>query len=286
MFGALFGQHVSLQRLPGLDAVAASIITLTTDFGASSPYVAAMKGVILRINPAIQLVDLSHVVPAQNVAHAGFFLAGAVPYFPHSALHLVVVDPGVGSDRSILCVDLGGHLLVGPDNGFWSPLQRRLAVEPVVYRIEDNRWQLTQVSHTFHGRDRMAPAIAHLSLGRAPCALGPRVKKWCELAEAQPIVWPGEIRGSIVFIDDFGNLITNITGAHVRALSDAYEVEVGGKTLRGIMRTYSDVSPKNPLALLSSFDLLEIAVCQGNAELLFSVGVGACVILRGRTPES
>jgi S-adenosyl-L-methionine hydrolase (adenosine-forming) len=262
--------------------VAAPIITLTTDFGAASPYVAAMKGVILRINPAVQLVDLSHAIPPQNIAHAGFFLAGAVPYFPLSALHLVVVDPGVGSERSILCVDLGGHLLLGPDNGFWSPLQRRLMVEPIVHRVDDSRWQLPQVSNTFHGRDRMAPAIARLSLGLAPAALGPRTAQWCELLATGSDTRPGEIRGTIVFIDDFGNLITNITAAEVRTLGEPYEVEVGGKTLRGIMRTYSDVSVGTSLVLLSSFDLLEIAVCQGNAELLFSVGVGACVTLRGR----
>ena len=261
--------------------MAARTITLTTDFGVASPYVAAMKGVILRINPDVQLLDLSHAIPAQDVAHAGFFLAGAVPYFPTAALHLVVVDPGVGSDRSILCVDLGGHVLIGPDNGFWTPLQRKLATKAIVYRVNDRRLDLPEVSNTFHGRDRMAPAIAHLSLGASPESLGPQVTNWCELPENRPEFVVGEIRGKVVFIDDFGNLITNISSADVRNLREPYELILHDKTLRGIMRTYSDVSAGNPIALLSSFDLLEIAVCQGSAELLFSAGVGACVILRG-----
>ena len=102
-----------------------STITLTTDFGTASPYVAAMKGVLLSINPEARLVDLTNEIPPQNVSLVGFFLAGAVPFFPNSAVHLVVVDPGVGTDRAIICVDLAGCQLIGPDNGFWCALSRK-----------------------------------------------------------------------------------------------------------------------------------------------------------------
>jgi S-adenosylmethionine hydrolase len=262
-----------------------SIITLTTDFGTASPYVAAMKGVILRINPAVQLVDLTHAIPAQDVDHAGFFLAGAVPYFPPAARHLVVVDPGVGSDRAIICVVLGEHIVVGPDNGFWNPLQLVLDVEPVVYRVDAARWRLPRVSNTFHGRDLMAPAIAQLTLGQTPESLGERTNRWVRRDSARPEIRSGEIIGKIVFVDGFGNLITNITSKDLQTLNPPYDIEVGSLKLHELMRTYSDVRPGTPVALLSSFNLLEIAVCQANAELLFSVGVGACVTLRERAPE-
>ncbi len=257
------------------------IITLTTDFGTVSPYVSAMKGVLLGINPDARLIDLTHDVPPQNIVHAGFFLAGAVPFFPRSAIHLVVVDPGVGSSRAILCIELAGHVLVGPDNGFWCVLGERLAARPNVYRVDTESWRLLRVSNTFHGRDLMAPVAARLSLGFAPESVGEHFENWCRLDQSRAQRTGGEINGKIIFVDGFGNLITNIRADDIEQISNPVEIVVGDKIIRGIMRTYSDVKPGEPLALLSSFDLLEIAVCCGNAELLFSAGVGACVILRG-----
>jgi S-adenosyl-L-methionine hydrolase (adenosine-forming) len=266
--------------------VSGSTITLTTDFGTASPYVAAMKGVLLSVNPNARLVDLTHEVPPQNVAYAGFFLAGALPYFPKSAVHLVVVDPGVGTDRNILCVDLGGCQLVGPDNGFWSALSQKLDLEPSVYRVDCLRCQLSIVSHTFHGRDKMAPAAARLSLGHPPQSLGERTKEWCELEQDFPSVVGSEVHGKVIFIDGFGNLITNIASIDIQKIDTPFEVEIAGKTVRQIVRTYADAAPGTPLALLSSFNLLEIAICQGSAELFFSAGVGACVVLRRRKLQS
>src|SRR5579862_8259332 len=120
--------------------MSASVITLTTDFGTASPYVAGLKGVLLSLNPQANLVDLTHQVPPQNIAYAGFFLAGALPFFPSTAVHLVVVDPGVGSDRAILCVEIAGRVLVGPDNGFWCDLARQLKTQPNVFQIDNQRW--------------------------------------------------------------------------------------------------------------------------------------------------
>jgi len=178
--------------------VSGSIITLTTDFGTVSPYVAAMKGVLLGINPDARLIDLTHDVPPQNIVHAGFFLAGAVPYFPASAVHLVVVDPGVGSSRAILCIELAGHVLVGPDNGFWCVLSQRLAARPNVYRVDEKCWGLPRVSNTFHGRDLMAPVAARLSQGYAPESVGECFENWCRLDQPGARVTGSEIRGTII----------------------------------------------------------------------------------------
>lgn len=263
--------------------MSAAIITLTTDFGTASPYVAAMKGVLLGCNPQATLVDLTHEVPPQNIAYAGFFLAGALPFFPKSAVHLVVVDPGVGSDRAILCVDLGGSYVVGPDNGFWRPVSHKLKAQPQVFRMDCQRWERVGASNTFHGRDRMAPIVGRLSLGYAPESMGERTQEWVDLKESEPQVVGDEIRGQVVFVDGFGNLITNISPKYLKRVPEPFVVEVAGKTVHQFRKTYADVNPGTALALLSSFDLLEIAICQGNAELFFSAGVGACVLLRRKT---
>ncbi len=261
------------------------LITLTTDFGTASPYVAAMKGVILSINPDAQLVDLSHEIPPQNIPYTGFFLAGALPYFPKSAVHLVVVDPEVGTDRAILCVDIAGCRLIGPDNGFWLPLSQKLQAEPKVYRVDYLRWQLPKTSHTFHGRDRMAPVAARLSLGYAPESFGEKTQQWRQLAVKTAKVNSSEICGEVVFVDGFGNLISNISSDDLQKIDTPFEVEIAGKTVTECTQTYSQTPPGTPIALLSSFDLLEIAISQGSAELFFSAGVGACVAVRGRTPS-
>jgi S-adenosylmethionine hydrolase len=258
------------------------IITLTTDFGTAAPYAAAMKGVLLSINPDAHLIDLTHEIPPQNVVYAGFFLAGALPFFPKSAVHLVVVDPGVGTDRAILCIDLAGSRLIGPDNGFWCALSKKLDARPNVYRVDCQRWQLPMVSNTFHGRDRMAPAAARLSLGYATESLGEKTTQWCQLDDGPAKVADSEIHGKIVFIDGFGNLITNISSGDLQKIDTPFEVELAGRTVSQCAKTYGDAAPGTSIAILSSFDLLEIAICQGNAELSFSAGVGACVVVRGR----
>src|SRR5258708_2611532 len=141
------------------------IITLTTDFGEDSPYVAAMKGGILGINSCARLLDLSHQIPPQDVRHASFFLAAAIPYFPSDVLHVIVVDPGVGTDRALLYVVVQGHRLLVPDNGCWTELERGAIGPPKVLRLAEQRYWRQEVSATFHGRDILAPVAGHLSLG-------------------------------------------------------------------------------------------------------------------------
>src|SRR5262249_606043 len=154
------------------------IITLTTDFGDGSPYVAAMKGVILGINPAARLIDLSHHIPPQDVRHAAYFLAESIPNFPPEAIHVLVVDPGVGTDRALLYVEGERHRLLAPDNGCWTAVPN--TPRRVIRLTERNYWR-PEVSNTFHGRDILAPVAAHLSLGVDASLLGPAVTRWEQL---------------------------------------------------------------------------------------------------------
>src|SRR5215213_2539522 len=149
-----------------------SIITLTTDFGEGSPYVAAMKGVILSLNPSARLVDITHTIPPQNIRRGAMVLDEVTPLFPAGTLHVAVVDPGVGTARAIVYAEVGDQRYIGPDNGLFSRLAERHA--PTKIRaITEERWFRRPVAPTFHGRDIMAPAAAHLSLGVDPDSLGP-----------------------------------------------------------------------------------------------------------------
>ncbi len=199
------------------------IITLTTDFGTAGPYVAAMKGVILGINPAVQLVDVSHEIAPQNIREAALCLAQVVPCFPPGTIHVVVVDPGVGSDRRLLGAQARGQLFLAPDNGVLSwavrgTLQGGPTAEDAEGRREENsvieltekRFWRESVAATFHGRDILAPVAAHLSLGVSPAQLGRPVSEYVQLP------WPAATRngialvGEVLAVDRFGNLITNI----------------------------------------------------------------------------
>ncbi|HMF13947.1 MAG TPA: SAM-dependent chlorinase/fluorinase, partial [Gemmataceae bacterium] len=186
------------------------IITLTTDFGEESPYVAAVKGVILSVNPAARIVDLSHQVPPQDVRHAAFLLAECIPYFPPEVIHLVVVDPGVGSERALLYLEIDGHRMLAPDNGCWTLVKG--TIQRVVRLAEPKYWR-PEISSTFHGRDILAPVAAHLSLGVNPALLGPQVEGWEKLELPAWTDYANGVGGEVIFVDHFGNLITNVPAA-------------------------------------------------------------------------
>jgi S-adenosylmethionine hydrolase len=253
--------------------MADAIITLTTDFGAASPYAAAMKGVILALNPAARLVDLSHQIPPQAVRHTAFFLAGAVPYFPPGTIHVVVVDPGVGTVRTILYVEAGGQRLLVPDNGCWTLLA---GGSPRVIRLAEPRFWRQPVSATFHGRDIFAPVAGHLSLGADAALLGPAVAEWVRLPIPAPRPVTNGFTGEVIFIDDFGNIITNIRG---EGMQRPDLLTLGGASFRqgaGFrwVRSYAEAEPGSLVALVSSAGLFELAVCQGNGAERLGVKVG------------
>jgi S-adenosylmethionine hydrolase len=249
--------------------VADPLITLTTDFGCDSPYVAAMKGVILSLNPAARLHDLSHAIPPQDLRHAAFFLSGAVPYFPKGTLHVIVVDPGVGTERAMLYAELGGQRLLVPDNGVWT----RLGPPGRVIQLREKRYWRADVSRTFHGRDILAPVAGHLSLGLDPAALGPAVSEWVHLTAPEFRRGPHGLTGEVVFVDHFGNLVSNIPG---EALGGPARVTVAGQEAR-LVHTYADAPPGTLVAVVSSWGTLEVAVSQGSAAARLQAGVGTPV---------
>jgi S-adenosyl-L-methionine hydrolase (adenosine-forming) len=257
------------------------LITLTTDFGGDSPYVAAMKGVILSVNPRVRLIDLSHQIPSQDVRFAAFFLRASIPYFPPETIHVVVVDPGVGTDRALLYVEVGGHRLLAPDNGCWTGLIRPRSDPPTVFRLTERRFWRPTVSPTFHGRDILAPVAAHLSLGEDPRNLGQPFEDWVRLETKSPIIKPDQLVGEVIFIDHFGNLITNIPGEAFAGLVDKQvQILVGNQEISRRVRTYGEAEKGTLVALVSSADLLEVAVTGGSAQKKLGARVGTPVTVR------
>jgi S-adenosylmethionine hydrolase len=251
-----------------------SLVTLTTDFGDGSSYVAAMKGALLTVNPAARLLDLSHRLPPQDVIAAAYFLADALPWFPPGTIHVVVVDPGVGTGRALLYVRWNCQSILVPDNGCWTALLRPDDPTPHVVRLENARYWRPDVSATFHGRDILAPVAGHLTLGAAPADLGPLVTDWVRISLPRPRVSDEEICGEVVIVDPFGNLVTNIPAADV---TTAALVSVAGQPVPRRVRTYGDAEPGALVALIGSSDRLEIAVVNGSAAARLGVGVGAPV---------
>jgi S-adenosylmethionine hydrolase len=253
------------------------LVTLTTDFGVGSSYVAALKGSLLGVNPAASLLDLTHALPPQDLVATAYFLADALPWFPAGAVHVVVVDPGVGTERALLCVAWNGSTLLVPDNGCWTPLLTDTGPPPEVYRLTDRRFWRSEVSPTFHGRDILAPVAGHVSRGVRPADLGPRVADWVMLRLPQPVNTADGVRGEVVLVDRFGNLVTNIRAP---GLPQAAQVRLlGGEAVR-LVRTYGEAEPGAVVALIGSSGRLEVAAVNGSAAARLGLGVGAAVTVR------
>lgn len=254
------------------------LIALTTDYGESSPYAAVLKGAILSINPAARLLDLSHRIRPQDIAHADYFLATAVPHFPLGTIHLAVIDPGVGSERAALLAEAGGQFLIGPDNGIFTAALRTLG-GPCVRRLTEPRFWRPEVSPTFHGRDVFAPVAAHLSLGTDPAEFGPAVTEWVERKAHSAVRWEDRCRGEVRFADDFGNLITNIPAEMVAALPIRAALAGGEPHPIRWVRAYSDAGSGELVSLFSSDGFFEIAVVNGSAADRLRASPGTAVEL-------
>lgn len=257
-----------------------NLITLTTDFGTASPYVAAMKGVILSIHPEARVLDLTHAVPPQAVRHASFFLSQCVGEFPAGSIHVAVVDPGVGGERDMLLAAAGGQFVIAPDNGLITGALARLGGPAGVRRLENPAYRKSEVSATFHGRDVFAPAAAHLSRGVAPADFGPALEEWVTLPTAGPRRDPDGWAGEVIFIDDFGNLITNLTGEHVASAPAG--VTINGEDVRPVRwaRTYAEGEDGDRVMLLGSGGHFEVAVVNGSAAAQLTAGVGDRVFVK------
>ncbi len=258
------------------------IVTLLTDFGARDEYAGVMKGVILSLQPRAQVVDLCHEVPPGDIRKAGWLLEWSWRFFPAGTVHVVVVDPGVGSRRRILCCAHRGHLFLCPDNGILSLLLRNVR-RPRLHSVSRRRYFLPEISDTFHGRDILAPAAARLLGGLEPGRLGPRVRSLVRLD------WPlarrvsGGWEGEVVDTDRFGNAVTNIPAGRLGRSRAGWRVEAGGTEVGPIRRSYASVPQGDPLAAVGSRGFVEVAVSCGSAVERLGLSVGSPVrVRRGR----
>ena len=269
-----------------------SIITLLTDFGTHDAYVGVMKGVILSINPSAVVIDVCHDVDPQDLIGAAYLINSFYRYFPKGTIHIVVVDPGVGGDRAIIAVELAGHFFLAPDNGALTLLMDENDVDTVI-RVENPRYFLSTVSHTFHGRDIFAPAASHLSKGVRIDQLGSALspKDPVRLSISKPhLSEKGELIGSVISIDRFGNCISNIDESRLKEFiqtgpEKTLEIQVDKTVIKSLSQSYLNAARSDPVAVIGSFGFLEIAVNCGNAgrRLKISRGDTVAVRLRPRT---
>ncbi|HZY31893.1 MAG TPA: SAM-dependent chlorinase/fluorinase [Candidatus Methylomirabilis sp.] len=266
------------------------VITLLTDFGGSDPFVGMMKGVILGINPEAVIVDLCHGTTAHDPSEAAFLLATSYRYFPNGTIHVAVVDPGVGGPRRPILAASDGHLFVGPDNGLLGPIAERGGPSSV-RTITAERYFLLPVSATFHGRDIFAPVAGHLSLGAEPDRFGPPIDDYVRLMLPRPSPsGVGSIKGEVLRIDRFGNLVSNIARDDLERVTSggpimALRVKIAGRTVP-IVAYYAQVAPGTPGAVIGSADYLEIFVHQGDASRLLRAGRGAELVVSSEKVES
>ena len=255
--------------------VASGVVTVTTDFGHRGPFVGTMKGVIVSRFAAARIVDLTHEAQVHWPPEAGFWVARSYHYFPHGSVHLAVVDPGVGTDRSVLLAVGDGHAFLAPDNGLLAEVIER--TDAVVRHVDNaviEAYRLADTSATFHGRDIFAPLAAALAAGTlAPQACGLPVTDYVPSIIEPPESRNGQLSGVVITSDHFGNLITNLAAADLAAFRRPL-VHAGGHTI-AVRRTYGDVAPGELLALINSFGVLEIARAEQDATQFLGLGRGA-----------
>ena len=270
--------------VPPIPVSAKALITLTTDFGTDDAYVAAMKGVILGINPGATIVDISHSVEPQNIRQGAFVFSTAYSYFPQDTVHLVVVDPGVGGPRRAIILETDNAIFVAPDNGVLSYIIQastrkrisratlmKLPPELQAFEITNPKYWHHSVSSTFHGRDIFAPVAAHISLGTPLNELGQAIASVNVFPRPHPIPGSdGNLIGHVLHIDHFGNLITDIPSQDLP--SSKFRIEVAGHKIGSLSQSYEQA--QELLAIIGSSGHLEIALKSGSAAQLLGSKVG------------
>jgi S-adenosylmethionine hydrolase len=251
------------------------IVTLTTDFGTSDHFTGVLKGVILGICPAATVVDISHEIRPFEITEGAFVIGEAYRYFPKKTVHVVVVDPGVGTTRRPIVMEAGGQYFIGPDNGVFSMIFTR--EKHKVREITADRYFLKPVSQTFHGRDVFAPSAAHLASGVTPARFGKPVNDYLRMQLENPSrtgkrAWTG----LVLKIDRFGNLITNFRGAEFPDLPlRPFELHIGVRKVDRLVTNYAAAEPGEIFLIVGSSGFLEVAANQGNAARLLGCGTGA-----------
>lgn len=256
-----------------------SFITLMTDFGIKDGNVAVMRGVIWRIAPQVKIADLSHTIAPQNIAEAALILARSAPYFPPFSVHVVVVDPGVGTTRRPIAAQLGNQFFVGPDNGVVTYLleetERQNLPIKIVHTNRPQYW-LPEVSHVFHGRDIFSPVAAQIAIGTPLETLGESIDDPVRLDVARPERTPSGWRGQVIHIDHFGNIATNIRKEQLGA-PHPLVVRLRGTDVPGLFRTFGELPPGELMALYGSTGNLIVSVVNGNAAGRLNAQVGDAV---------
>jgi S-adenosylmethionine hydrolase len=275
-------------------------IVLTTDFGLSDPYVGVMKGVILTINSQAKIIDLTHQIQPQHIQQASFILGTSHNFFPSGSIHVVVVDPGVGTDRKAILLITPTAKFLAPDNGVLSQvlsdfldihpkMSGTLPVPPqcTAYQLTNPKYWLHPVSNTFHGRDVFAPTAAHLSVDVDPVTVGEPLLELVWLSPSRPIQEANGLTGEVIYADHFGNLITNIPESSIPQFmlggAAKVSVEIKGHRIEELSRTFHGNPGQaygEPLALMGSNGYLEIVVTDGSAQEILKVGSGEPVSLR------
>jgi S-adenosylmethionine hydrolase len=249
-------------------------VALLSDFGTRDWYVAALRGVILSRCPRATLLDITHDIPPQDILAGAFTLAAAVPWLPPWSVVLAVVDPGVGSTRSLLAARADGRYFVGPDNGLLA-LALQHAARRTVIRLTNRRYWLTNVSRTFQGRDVMAPVAAYLAAGGSLGRLGVPLRFVKSLGVPSPSVTSRSVRGRVIHVDRFGNVITNVPGSLIR--KPRVHLRYRQRAVR-LVGTYAEGRPREVVGLVNSQGLLELAVREGSAAV-------RCAAIRGDPVE-
>jgi len=259
------------------------LITLLTDFGDRDSFVASMKGVILTINPHATLIDLSHHVPPHSVEDAAYLLKSCYRYFPKGTVHVAVVDPGVGSARRPLIAKSEHYFFLAPDNGLLTPILAEDG-ELEVREIENADYRLTSLGHTFDGRDLFAPAAAWLTKGEPLASFGRLIDDCNTFTISKPKWEAMALVGEIVYVDRFGNLISNLTSDHVKEFREVTKrpnplIRIAGHTIDGLVGSYHEGAARAPRALINSDGRLEVFLKEGSAASVLQLGTKEAVRL-------
>lgn len=259
--------------------MASRLITFTTDFGLSDHFVGVMKGVVATIAPAARVIDISHDIAPYNVTEAAFVIAEAWTYFPKRTVHVVVVDPGVGSSRRPILAEAGGHYFIAPDNGVLSMVFD--AVPHKVRVISNSKFMRREISRTFHGRDVFAPAAAHLAKDAKPAAFGKQIDDYVRTWITRPSPHGKDTwRGTILKTDRFGNLITNFVAREFTGLNTRpFEMRAGAQRIHRLAITYAETNAGDLFVIEGSSGYLEIAANQKSAAEILACSAGASVEL-------
>lgn len=261
----------------------AAIITLTTDFGTHDHYAGALRGAILAVNPRAVIADITHEIPAFDIAGGAYVLGTACGVFPPGTIHVAVVDPGVGSARHPVLVETERFIFVGPDNGLFSLVARTERIV-AIRRLENSSFFRASVSATFHGRDVFGPVAGHLSLGVGVLEFGPEMSGLVTLDLFKTVAMPKSVTSRIIHIDHYGNAVTGITRGDLDRLGRGpreLKLKIGTVAIRGLSRTYADGPRGRPMMLFGSSGFLEVALNQGAIARHRRLRIGQKVVLTG-----